>query len=1393
MSSALAHAGYSYNKETLVWIRQNYGGIAYSDGDEVERRIASIIGNATDLGILSDELRPHCTDWPSIYHLSGTRANILRPFESELRGDILEIGAGCGAITRFLGECGGNVLALEGSPRRASIARARTRDLDNVTVVCDKFDDFSCDQKFDVVTLIGVLEYANLFTAGEHPTLVMLERVRNFLKPSGKLIIAIENQLGLKYFAGAPEDHVGIPMYGIEARYRNDQPRTFGRKELDGLIRNAGFKSTDFLAPFPDYKLPVSIVTEYGFSCDAFDVAALVWNSAHRDPQMPSLSNFSMELAYPVLIANGLSMETANSFLVVASPAGMKRVPPEILAYHYSTDRVSEYCKETRFVRSARGAIEVCYRRLIAAPERAGRLPMLQFSLRESDEYVSGSLLVQEFPRIVVHDGWTFTQVAAFIRRYIALLAQLGVFPDGSSQLASAHVELAGRFFDAIPQNIVIRADGTPTLIDKEWQYEMPIEFGYLLLRAILSLINATTRFGRPMSQPVRMTRQQFINAVFAEIGLQLKETDYARYAAIEADIQQQVTGQPAALFTDWGQHKLLPMQTLVQALKEMEVEIDHLRYIIGEREEAFMSVINSRSWRLTKPLRWVGRVLRGEVATAIDPFQKMLAKRKNRQVPIAAAQTRSAVLAASSYQADGDIVVRSPITPTHSVSVIVPVYRGIDMTRRCIEAAMPGVLAMEGAKLLAINDCSPDHGMQAMLESLLGIWPEHFEVLENPVNLGFVGTINRGMAHFPSQDVVLLNSDVIVPADWLKRLQAEAYSHPHVATVTPFSNNATICSFPNFLEDNPLAFNLDVHTIDAVFRQSTFSCISAPTGVGFCMFIRRACLNQIGYLNAEKFGRGYGEENDLCQRAIKAGWLNILTPNIYCFHEGGVSFSTDKQALVDRAMHVIDELYPNYHADVQAFIQRDPARLMRCERYLQLIASLSIPKVLHISHGLGGGVDQHIKELAEYLGQCVVNLVLSPQQVPGLVSLSLGAHQSADKIILTMPNDYEKLRHLLDQIGVCAVHYHHVINLDPVLLKLGQDLYASTLLTVHDFYLLNANPTLTGEDGRFPGKYVENLHNPLYPIPLGMTASKWREKFKPLVEQADCVIFPSNAARVLFGDMYQLQHAIVAPHVEPHRNVKQLPKQPEKKIHYVIGVLGALSREKGADVLEKLAEMAKNQDACFSFVLIGYVYRPLSAVKTTGPYKNEDLPALIEKLSVDIILFPAQWPETYSYTLSTALTTGLPIIAPYLGAFPERLSGRANTTLFDYTKPIDELYRHIFEFINELEVGNTVMATAFRDDLSLPGFYDRDYLCIVGKKLKPAEVSHKSFNLDETNILRGQLNQAGWRKSILRVLWYLNTRPVLRRFSLAVPYSLKRSIKRSLSRSPMHDVVDNP
>ena len=604
----IINSEYVIDSQTQVLARPGYAGINYSDGDETELRIARIIEQATDKTVLSTELRQHCTDWPSLYHLSSTRANIMRPFSESLTGDILEIGAGCGAITRYLGECGANVLALEGSPRRASIARSRTCDLDNVTVLAEKLDQFQCDHQFDVITLIGVLEYANLFMSGENPHLAMLEHVRPLLKPDGKLIIAIENQLGLKYFAGAPEDHLGQPMIGIEGRYRKDQPQTFGRKVLANMLEQAGFFTTEFLAPFPDYKLPVSIITEEGFANENFDAAAFAWQSARRDPQLPTYCNFSIELVWPEVFKNELGLDVANSFLVVASPQ-LKTHDNGILAYHYSTERRAEYCKETLFLCNARKDICVKTRRLnVSLPLENSEI---QFHPSLESAYVHGKALSWEFIQIVTRDNWMLEEVAIFFRYYISVVLQYCA--NRGEELAVSEnldVTLPGFCFDLVPHNIIRRDSGEFEVIDTEWTQKENISVGELVFRSFLTLVAVPTHFS-VCADAKSLTWVEFLTKIYQLLNIDISTVKYQVYGNRNERMQQHIVGS-SQNGLQWL-NATIPMRSsgiigqivdLNQAIAERDGQIVGLH-------DSILEIRSSTSWRATMPLRFASSVIR--------------------------------------------------------------------------------------------------------------------------------------------------------------------------------------------------------------------------------------------------------------------------------------------------------------------------------------------------------------------------------------------------------------------------------------------------------------------------------------------------------------------------------------------------------------------------------------------------------------------------------------------------------------------------------------------------------------------------------------------------------------------------------------------------------------
>ncbi|MEZ2354071.1 rhamnan synthesis F family protein [Caballeronia sp. RCC_10] len=585
MTAYLEQAGYVLDAHAKLWCKPDYGSISYSDGDEAEERLHRILKQASDLSVLSSELRTSCTDWPSTYHLSGTRANILRPSKELLQGDILEVGAGCGAITRFLGETGANVYALEGSYRRASIARERTRDLSNVTVIAERFDDFRSEQRFDVITLIGVLEYANLFTGGADPHCAMLERIRSLLKPSGTIIIAIENQLGLKYFAGAPEDHLGQPMYGIEGRYRNDQPQTFGREVLTEMLQRSGYRASQFLAPFPDYKLPVVMISEAGMQHKGFDAAALAAQTVRRDPQLPPYCNFALELAWPLVFDNGIALDLANSFLIIASPSDEALNGPDALAYHYSTDRLAPYCKETTF-RAVGADVEVIYTPLGPRNERdpAPRPKVLEFHCPTAVAYSKGKSLALDFIHVVTRETWSIDEVGAFLRDYVRRLEQLAGRAAGS--LAGDAV-LPGMFFDILPQNIIVKADGDADIIDKEWSTAEDVAVQRLLFRTLLWMSGAVTAFGTETTVGVA-TRAALIRHGLNAAGYPLTDERYETFIELESVAQSQVTGMALSDFIRRWIESPLPRHSLSQAMVARDSDL-------AERDRQIANLTNAQ------------------------------------------------------------------------------------------------------------------------------------------------------------------------------------------------------------------------------------------------------------------------------------------------------------------------------------------------------------------------------------------------------------------------------------------------------------------------------------------------------------------------------------------------------------------------------------------------------------------------------------------------------------------------------------------------------------------------------------------------------------------------------------------------------------------------------
>lgn len=290
------------------------GRDSYTDGP-VEDQLLEIARSSReeDLNRIIAERK----DWSVMYHFSEIRQNIISWLPIGKYDHVLEIGSGCGAITGALSRMAGAVTCIELSKKRSMINAYRNRDLDNLRIIVGNFLDIepNLTENYDYITLIGVFEYAEGYMGDYKPYEKMLECVYRHLAPGGKLVLAIENKLGLKYFAGCTEDHIGVQFKGIEGYPEPAGVRTFSRRELKNMIQDAGYKNTTFYYPYPDYKFPMTIYSDRYLP----KPGEIRESFLNYDRQRILL--FSEPLAYDSVINAGLYPDFANSFLVIAEKA----------------------------------------------------------------------------------------------------------------------------------------------------------------------------------------------------------------------------------------------------------------------------------------------------------------------------------------------------------------------------------------------------------------------------------------------------------------------------------------------------------------------------------------------------------------------------------------------------------------------------------------------------------------------------------------------------------------------------------------------------------------------------------------------------------------------------------------------------------------------------------------------------------------------------------------------------------------------------------------------------------------------------------------------------------------------------------------------------------------
>lgn len=463
---------------------------SYADGAEVH--LLDLLRQTQDRSPWSAELPAQAHDWPTQYHLSPQRWALLDALDLP-RGRVLELGAGCGALTSWLAEHHDAVDALEGSPLRAAVTRERCVGQEHVRVVVGDILGFEPVPVYDVVTLVGVLEYARCFgrTKGLPPreaSRAMLDHVRGWLAPGGVLLVAIENQFGLKYLAGHVEDHTGGAYDGIEGYGQDWSAVTFTRTQLVEDLAASGLAVDDLVLPFPDYKLPETLINASRITPGVASWISTPWTERGGD-RLPA--SFNEALAVAEAEAGGLLAELSNSFLVLARAQADARGPQlDWNLRHYTLARQPALRKRKTLAEGPDGALRVTVESLArdAAPS-AGFARLGVEQVLEDEPFRPGHLLAAPLltvPPAQAHDA--IADLLAVHARWLVATYGTDGAPAAGDRLDPA-TRLRAVAYDAHLLNVVVGPDGAWSPIDLEWRPTEPVTLGAVTWRAARILL----------------------------------------------------------------------------------------------------------------------------------------------------------------------------------------------------------------------------------------------------------------------------------------------------------------------------------------------------------------------------------------------------------------------------------------------------------------------------------------------------------------------------------------------------------------------------------------------------------------------------------------------------------------------------------------------------------------------------------------------------------------------------------------------------------------------------------------------------------------------------------------------------------------------------------------
>ena len=657
-----------------------------------------------------------------------------------------------------------------------------------------------------------------------------------------------------------------------------------------------------------------------------------------------------------------------------------------------------------------------------------------------------------------------------------------------------------------------------------------------------------------------------------------------------------------------------------------------------------------------------------------------------------------------------GDAAARNGSGGDPVIDVIVPIYNGYDY----LVKLFPGLLRTKmRTHIILVDDKSPDPRVLALEEEFANAH-DHVTLIKQPENGGFVRSVNTGLA-LAKGHVALINTDTELPFGWCERLMEPILSGEKIGSVTPFSNSATIFSFPNFGVNNTIYRGLTEDKLDGYFQRIRPRYTTAPTGVGFCMGMSREAIDVVGILDEATFGRGFGEENDWCQRAAKAGFANVHAENLFVYHKHGGSFvSEEKEKLIADHLEKLKEMHPYYEWEVISHIKKDPNRDLR-DVVQMIIDSHETHSVLYLDHSLGGGATSYLHTMEEAwltrpCAHFTVRYSLEHNNYQLFYRNEIETEAKFDKDYSPYRvYEFDRFEDLLvlgehlhfDEIYVNElVTYPRLWETQAVILELAQRQQAKTVMLMHDYFAVCPTINLMNDRWEYCGMpaggetcaacFKARGFAGQYDCPDRVTwLCRWKEFLVQLSEvrcfSEDTAYRTEEAFREILPEKGALPLTVV-PHTVDY--LPEIDKQTYASDTVTIGLLGVLATHKGSDFIGQLIREIESRRANVRICLIGEEenvnFGGHACFTKTGRYRPEMLPRLIYENDIDLFFICSVWPETFSYTAEEIIRMGVPLACFPLGAPAERVARYAKGRVLT-EKQIGRVLDELLEFAGQM------------------------------------------------------------------------------------------------------------